>query len=131
MTRSYDESEIPSVYSAADIPAAEVIEGATMRVFRGLDQMLGFSTLQPGLEVEDTYSHPWEQITLVREGTCEVTVADETFAAGPGDVFFVPPGVEHAVEPTSEEPCELLDVWPVREDYLEGTDYQREFPGEE
>lgn len=131
MATDYDESQLPSVYNVEDIPELEVAGGSTMQVFRGMDLMVGFSSLDPELDELSTYSHPWEQITFVRKGTCEVLVGDETTTAEPGDVFAVPPGVDHAVRPTSEEQCKLIDFWPLVEDYLDQTEYQDEFDSEE
>lgn len=131
MVRDYDSERLPSVYNVEDIPEIEVAGGSTMQVFRGLDLMLGFSSLDPALDELSAYSHPWEQITFVRQGTCEVLIGDETTTAESGDVFTVPPDVDHAVRPTSEEECKLLDFWPLVEGYLEHTEYQDEFADNE
>jgi mannose-6-phosphate isomerase-like protein (cupin superfamily) len=131
MVRDYDDEALPSVYNVEEIPGMEVAGGSTMKVFRGLDLMLGFSSLDPDLDELSAYSHPWEQLTFVRQGTCEVLIGDETTTAEAGDVFAVPPGVDHAVRPTSEEKCELIDFWPLVEGYLDQTEYQDEFADEE
>lgn len=130
MARNYREDERPRVYSKEDIPARDVTEHSTMQVFRGQNLMVGFSTLSPELDEISPYAHPWEQITLVTRGSCEVLVDDRRFEATEGDVFAVPPGVDHGVRVTSNTECELVDFWPLVEEYLPYTDYQREFDDE-
>jgi len=43
MVRAYDESEVPSVYDLADAPAVRDEPGLRQVVFRGIDQLVGFS----------------------------------------------------------------------------------------
>lgn len=126
MVRHYDEDRIPTVYNLEDIPGFDIRTGVTQQVFRGLDLLVGFTTIEPEMEAKP-HSHPWEQITIIFEGQCDFTVGDETFAVEEKDVFFIPPDVEHYAEPNSEEPCINLDLWALREDYLPRTDYQTEF----
>jgi hypothetical protein len=58
MVRDYDDEALPSVYNVEEIPGMEVAGGSTMKVFRGLDLMLGFSSLDPDLDELSAYSHP-------------------------------------------------------------------------
>lgn len=115
------------MYSVADIPEREVTDHSTMRVFRGQNLMVGFSRLDPAIDELSPYAHPWEQITLVTRGSCDLLVGDRVRSVSEGDVFAVPPGVDHGVRVTSESACELLDCWPLVERYLDYTDYQDEF----
>jgi quercetin dioxygenase-like cupin family protein len=43
------------------------------------------------------HHHPEEEVWILVEGELEVTVADETRRAGPGDVIVVPGDTPHAV----------------------------------
>ena len=125
MVRPYDETEIPAVYSRDDMPVHESGPGVTQQYFRGLDTLVGFTTITAEKSAEP-HSHPWEQINYVLEGECEFNVGDETVSASVGDIFVVPPDVPHCAEPP-EEPCTILFTGPLREDYAAKTDYQREF----
>ncbi|WP_266081339.1 cupin domain-containing protein [Haladaptatus caseinilyticus] len=89
--------------------------------------MVGFSTLSPEIDEFSPYTHPWEQITMVTRGTCDVLIGGAVQSASKGDMFAIPPNVEHAVRVTSDKDCELIDIWPLVEDYLEYTEYQDEF----
>lgn len=127
MARHYDSDAIPTVYNFfEDVPSTEVREGVHQQVFRGLDAMVGFTKLTPGME-PGPHSHPWEQIAFIFSGTCDFHVGDEVVSVEEGDIFEIPPGETHYAVPNSDEPCINLDVWPLREDYLDRTDYQTEF----
>jgi len=125
MARQYDESAIPSVYNLEDIPSTEVREGVHQQVFRGMDAIIGFTRLEPEME-PGPHSHPWEQIAFIYDGSCTFHVGDDSVEVEKGDVLFIPPDVEHYAEATNET-CFNLDVWPLREDYLDRTDYQDEW----
>lgn len=127
MARHYKEDEIPEVYNfVEDIPGREVREGVHQKVFRGLNGLVGFTTLEPGME-PGPHSHPWEQIAFIYSGTCDFHVGDEVVSVEEGDIFVIPPGETHYAVPNSDEPCVNLDFWPLREDYLDRTEYQSEF----
>lgn len=126
MVRHYHEDEIPTVYNIEDIPGFDIRQGVEQKIFRGIDLMLGFTTLEPGMQAKP-HSHPWEQITIIFEGQCDFTVGNETIAVEEKDVFFIPPGVDHYAEPNSDEPCVNLDLWALREDYVHRAKYQSEF----
>jgi len=66
---------------------------------------------------------------MVLEGDCRFEVGGTTIDVSEGDVFVVPPDVDHGVEPTTDEPCRLLFTGPLRKDYLPHTEYQPEFYG--
>ncbi|MEM1519856.1 MAG: cupin domain-containing protein [Pyrobaculum sp.] len=52
--------------------------------------------------VVDRHSHTQEQITVVIEGVLEFDVGGRIFTATPGDVVYIPPGVEHSVKAITE-----------------------------
>ncbi len=146
MVRQYDSDAVPSVYRLADVPGREG-DGTSQRFLRGLDAMLGITRVASG-RVSDRHAHPWEQLVYVLEGVCTFHVGEETFDAAAGDAFWVPPGVEHGADGVSaseasggssdersesdgdESACTLLFCGPLREDRLEHTAYQVEFPGD-
>lgn len=127
MVRKYDSSEIPSVYNLADAPVAKEEPGFEQVVFRGVDQMVGMTTIESEREDKPQHSHPWEQTTIVIEGEVDFLVDGERVSLGVHDAVEIPPDVPHASRAVSEEPARLLAFWPLREDRLEATDYQAEF----
>jgi quercetin dioxygenase-like cupin family protein len=127
MVRHYDADEIPSVYDLTDVPLARDEPGFTQVVFRGVDQMMGFSVIQPDKEDSPTHSHPWEQMNYLAEGRLDFVVGDERVTLERHDAITIPPGIEHASRAVADEPATLLAFWPLREDRVDDTDYQREF----
>jgi quercetin dioxygenase-like cupin family protein len=115
------------VYDTDEIPAVEVRDGVRKQVLREVDSMVGVSTLEPGLEV-GPHSHPWERIAFILEGECAFQVVDDVVRVGEGDLFVVPPNVEHYADPSPyDEGVVNVDVWPLQEGYLPRTEYQSEF----
>ncbi|OYR51934.1 pectin degradation protein [Halorubrum sp. Ea1] len=127
MVRRYDPSEIPSVHNLADSPIAKEGLGFEQVVFRGVDQMVGMTTIGPEREDKPQHSHPWEQMTVVIEGEVDFLVDGERVSLGIHDAVEIPPEVPHASRAVSEDPARLLAFWPLREDRLDATDYQTEF----
>lgn len=125
MARRYDPDAIPTVYSRDEVPTRDR-PGAEQVVFRGVDTMIGFTTVEPGRET-DPHSHPWEQVNYIQEGSCTFHIGDETVEVSAGDMFFVPPGVPHTAEP-GDEPCTIMFAGSIRESLLPYTAYQSEFP---
>lgn len=130
MVRPYDEDEVPAVYNLEDIPPYNIRQGLDLHIFRGLDTLLSTATIEPDAELEtDPHSHPWEQLTFIVQGSVYYNVEDEKFLVSEGDMFFIPPDAEHYAEqdPDCDETVINLDVFPMREDYVEHAEYQREF----
>ena len=48
MVRGYDAAEIPSVYDLRDAPVTNEAPGFKQVIFRGIDQMIGMTTIGPG-----------------------------------------------------------------------------------
>lgn len=130
MVRAYDEAAIPSVYNLQDVPAVRDEPGVTQKVFRGLDQMVGFTVIRPEKEDAEPHSHPYEQVNMLVEGRLDFVVGDERVSLEPYDILEIPPGVEHTSRVASDEPAVLLAFWPLREDRLWATEYQTEFDTE-
>ncbi len=55
--------------------------------------------------------HDCEQLSLMLEGECEITIGDEARRVQKGDAFYIPAGVTHGVRVVSA-PCVILDCWP-------------------
>jgi quercetin dioxygenase-like cupin family protein len=127
MVRKYDAEEIPSVYNLTDVPLARDEGGFSQVVFRGIDQMMGFSIIQPDKEDAPPHSHPWEQMNYLAEGRLDFVVGDERVSLERHDAITIPPDVEHTSRAVDDEPAILLAFWPLREDRVDDTDYQAEF----
>jgi quercetin dioxygenase-like cupin family protein len=126
MVRRLDEEAVPSVYNRSDIPERRRGESVTLQRFRGLDVNVGFVTKDVDTEPGEPHAHPWEQINYVLKGSCTFSVNGEALVVTEGDIFLIPPGVDHAYV-SSDECCTLLTVSPLREDYLKDVEYQDEF----
>jgi len=124
MVRNYLDEEIPAVYTRDEMPVHKSSPGVKQQYFRGLDTLVGFTTITPEKSA-NPHSHPWEQINFVLEGECEFHVGDELVTASKGDIFTIPPGVPHTAEPP-EDSCTIMFTGPLREDYVAKTEYQRE-----
>ena len=80
----------------------------------------GVVNLEPG-KGHDIHTHPdSDEILYVVSGEGEQTVADETKEVGPGEMIFIPAGVEHGTINTGWETLQLLAVYapPGPEDVL-------------
>lgn len=130
MVRDYDESAIPAVYNLEEVPPVRDEPGFTQVVYRGIDQMIAFTVVEPDKEDTDTHSHPWEQTNVLVEGEIDFIVGDEQVSLKQYDALTVPPGVEHTSRATSDEVAKMMVIWPLREDRVSGTEYQTEFDTE-
>lgn len=128
MVRQYNRSEIPSVYNAETVPAVREEPGFRQIVFRGIDQMIGVTTIGPDRENRPPHSHPWEQMNVLVEGELDFIVDGERVSLDRYDMLTIPPDIEHASRAVSDEPATLLAFWPLREDRIDATGYQTEFP---
>jgi quercetin dioxygenase-like cupin family protein len=127
MVRSYDESAVPSVYDLTEAPPAIDEPGFRQVVFRGIDQMIGFSVVGPDKPDSEPHSHPWEQMNYLAEGRLDFLVGDERVSLERHDAITIPPDVEHTSRAVGDEPAILMAFWPLREDRLDATEYQDEF----
>lgn len=127
MVRDYDEDAIPSVYNLREAPPVREDPAFSQVVFRGIDQMIGVTVIEPERADSEPHSHPWEQMNMLMEGQLDFLVDGERVELEQYDALTIPPGVEHTSRVVSDEQAVLLAFWPLREDRLEATDYQEEF----
>ena len=72
---------------------------------------LAIVTIAPGRSGPDVHSHQHEDDAFfLLEGELTFTVEDETFAAGPGTLVLVPPGLVHTFENKGSEPARFLNI---------------------
>jgi quercetin dioxygenase-like cupin family protein len=128
MPRDYDRSEIPSVYNLEDVTPYRDEEGFQQVVFRGIDQLIGFSRIGPEKPEGEPHTHPYEQMNMLVEGRLEFHVDGEWLELEPYDALTIPPEIPHTARPVEGEYATLLAFWPLREDRIDGTGYQEEFP---
>lgn len=127
MARDYDADSIPSVYNLDDVPPVREEPGFRQVVFRGIDQMIGFTRIEPERENSDPHTHPFEQMNMLVDGRLDFLVGEERVSLEPNDVLTIPPEVPHASRTVAGESATLLAFWPLREDRVDATDYQDEF----
>ncbi len=128
MPRDYDRSKIPSVYNMKEVAPYRESEGFQQAVFRGIDQLIGFTQITPEKPTGEPHTHPYEQMNMLLEGRLEFTVDGEWIELEPYDTITIPPEIPHTARAIEGENATLLAVWPLREDRIEGTSYQEEFP---
>jgi len=101
----------------ADIAALDLGEGVSRKI---LASGGGMMTVQFDFEkgsIGYLHTHPHEQVGYVLSGRFEATLSGVTTILGPGDTYYVSPGVEHGV--VALEEGVLIDVFtPQREDFL-------------
>ena len=128
MPRDYDRSAIPSVYNLQDVAPYREEPGFRQVVFRGIDQMVGFSQITPENPDSEPHTHPFEQMNMLVEGRLDFLVDGERVELEPYETLAIPPEIPHASRAVEGETATLLAFWPLREDRLDGTAYQEEFP---
>lgn len=128
MPRDYDRSAVPSVYNLREVAPYREETGFRQVVFRGVDQMIGFSEIGPEKPDAEPHSHPYEQANMLVDGRLDFLVDGERVELDPYDTLAIPPEVPHTSRAVEGETATLLAFWPLREDRIDGTAYQREFP---
>jgi quercetin dioxygenase-like cupin family protein len=112
---------IVSVKHASQVEAKDVAAGkdTTIQVLISSKEGPNFAlrrfTMQKGGGMPrhtNTVEH--EQYVLCGQAT--ITIGDETHHVRTGDVVFIPEGVVHSYQNTSEEPFEFLCIIPNKED---------------
>lgn len=126
MVTHINEGEIPAIHNKSDIPAHQPRAGITFQFFRSLHNIFAFVTVEPGAE-SNVHDHPWEQVVMAVEGETDFYFDGAEFPIKSGDIFFVPPTIEHGLRPRSDSRCGLFVTWPFREEYNDRIAYQREF----
>ncbi|MFB6079894.1 MAG: cupin domain-containing protein [Haloferacaceae archaeon] len=127
MVRDYDRAAIPAVHDLQSAPRVREEPGFEQTVFRGIDQLIGVSWIGPERADGEPHTHPYEQTNTLLEGRLDFLVDGERVELDPYEALVIPPEVPHTAR-TVGESATLLAVWPLREDRLDGTAYQHEFP---
>ncbi|ELY54467.1 cupin domain-containing protein [Natronolimnohabitans innermongolicus] len=128
MPREYDRSEIPSVHTLQHIEPYRDEPGFEQALVRGIDQLIGFSRISPEKPDGEPHTHPYEQMNVLVEGRLDFLVDGERVELEPYDTLVIPPEIPHTSRAVDGETATLLAFWPLREDRLDATTYQTEFP---
>ncbi len=103
-------------YTWDTTPEREPVSGVHMRAITGDQIMVTRVALDPA-SVIPVHDHPHEQVSVVLDGSLEMTVEHGTRRLGPGDVVTIPGGARHGVV-VGPAGATVMDVFsPPREDY--------------
>jgi quercetin dioxygenase-like cupin family protein len=98
-----------SIVNVDDYPSFDIADGVIFCPVFQQNISLNFVTFPPESGFPP-HVHPEEQISIVQEGTMEITVGDITKTVVPGDVIVFPPNVPHGGT-TFDEACRLIDIF--------------------
>lgn len=98
-----------SIVHMDDYPSYEIAEGLFFRPVYAQNISLNFVTFPPESGFP-SHVHPEEQVSIVREGEMEITIAGTSRMVRPGDVIIFPPNVPHAGK-TFDKACRLIDTF--------------------
>jgi quercetin dioxygenase-like cupin family protein len=107
------------------VRAFALASGVSGQPLFGANAMLNLIRFEPGATVP-LHSHPHEQLGIVLEGMQALVVEGVAHELGPLEAYFLPGGVEHSAH-CGPDGALVLDVFtPVREDYRERWQNERE-----
>jgi len=99
----------------ASIPVKEIVKGYPARFVHTDSMTLSFIEVQKG-ESLPTHHHIHEQVSIVLEGSFQLTIEGVEVVFGEGEIVVIPSNVPHSGLAITN--CKLLDVFnPIREDY--------------
>ena len=98
-----------SITHMDDLASYEIAAGLFFRPVFASNISLNFVTFPPHSGFP-SHVHPEEQVSIVREGSMEITIGDRSQWVRPGDVIVFPPNVPHAGR-TADEGCRLIDAF--------------------
>jgi len=103
------------VFSLDDLDHSEELPGYLGTFLHSENMTIANWEVEAGSAFPE-HSHPHEQISIVVEGTFELTMDGETDVLEPGRIAVIPADTPHSGEAVTD--CEIIDVFsPVREDY--------------
>ena len=108
----------PGFLLGNETPKREVGDGISRQLF-GYDDSILMARVEFDVgAVGEVHSHPHSQVSYVESGEFDVYIDGTEKRLGPGDSFYVQPGLEHGA--VCRKAGVLLDVFsPVREDFLD------------
>lgn len=104
-----------SFHKWGDIEPRTVVPGFHGKFIHSEQMTVSHWDVEQGASLPE-HAHHHEQVTMVLEGTFEMTIGGETRRLGPGDVAVIGRNVTHSG--TALTPCRITDIFqPIREDY--------------
>ncbi len=97
-----------AIYNLKDLNVEKSKDREYIAVFEGTSStgqpmVMHESGVAPGGVVHEMYSHPGDELFLVREGTLEVEMEGKRSQVGPGGVAYVAANTMYAVRNTSDK----------------------------
>ncbi|MBA4197773.1 MAG: cupin domain-containing protein [Chitinophaga sp.] len=98
-----------------NIVAKEIAEGYFSKLIHSERMTFSFIEVKAGKALRE-HSHPHEQVSIIQEGTFQLTLDGQPVIFKEGEIVIIPSNVKHSGLAITD--CKLLDVFnPVREDY--------------
>jgi quercetin dioxygenase-like cupin family protein len=107
-------------YHYEELPVEKVSAGVERRLASTNNLMIVIIDIDDGPknEPDPPHLHPHEQVSYVAEGELIFFMDDQQKCLHPGDVFVVPSGKPHTIQPLTRH-VRLIDCFtPIREDFL-------------
>ena len=93
---------------------------------RGDHSLVTINWIAPGTPNRLPHSHPFDQIIIIAQGSCDLVVDGVAHPMADGAMLRVPANVPHTMHMKGDRPVLNIDVFaPARGDYLYLTDYQK------
>ena len=112
-----------TVKHASDVRATDVTNGKDTRIqvlissAEGPNFALRRFTMQPGGGMP-RHTNTVEHEQYVLQGHARIEIGSEAFEVHPGDVVFIPEGVEHSYQNLGQEPFSFLCMIPNKPDKI-------------
>lgn len=104
-----------SFHHLDDLDIRTIVPGFHGKFIHGDNVTVAVWQVDAGASLPE-HAHHHEQITMIVDGTFEMTVGGETRRLGAGDIVVIPGHVTHAGKAITD--CRITDVFqPARDDY--------------
>lgn len=90
------------------LSAKEPREGWKGQFFHSRHMTFAYYAVKAGAWIHE-HSHPNDEVWNILEGEIEITIAGETWVAGPGCAAVVPPNTAHSVKALSDVRVIVVD----------------------
>ena len=98
-----------------NVEAKEIAKGYFAKLIHSEKMTFSFIEVKAGESLPE-HSHPHEQVSIVQQGTFQLTLAGKPIIFEEGQLVIIPSNTKHSGLAITD--CKLLDVFnPVREDY--------------
>lgn len=108
--RTFEEDGVS--YPIADLIGSSRLIAVDEDTVGAQEITVGFSEFAPKSSVHRHHTHPYsEEIMYILEGCGIGTIGAEEVLCKPGDILFVPKGMEHSFYNPFEEPCKFIFLY--------------------